>query len=70
MMMRITVEIDDKDLKDLKRYTGLRKKSPAVGAAVAEYLRRQKVDRLLKMIREGRVDYKTTNEEIERMWDD
>lgn len=67
-MMRITVDIDDKSLRELQRFTGLRKKSPAVNAAVAEYLRRQRVAQVIKMVREGKVDYQTTNEEIEA-WD-
>ncbi len=69
-MMRITVDIDDKSMRELQRCTGLRKKSPAVGVAVADYLRRRKVEQVIKMVREGKVDYQTTNEEIEKMWDD
>ena len=56
-MMRITVDIDDKSLKELQRFTGLRKKSPAVSAAVAEYLRVRKVEQVIKMVREGKVDF-------------
>lgn len=69
-MMRITVDIDDKSLKELQRFTGLRKKSPAVSAAVAEYLRLQKIEHIVKMVREGKVEYATTNAEIEAMWHD
>lgn len=69
-MMRITVDIDDRSLKELQRFTGLRKKSPAVSAAVAEYLRVRRIEHIVEMVREGKVNYTTTNEEIEAMWHD
>ena len=44
--------------------------SPAVGKAIAEYLRQQKINRVIRMVEEGKVNYTTTNEEIEAMWDE
>ena len=48
--MRFTVDIDDKMLKDLKRFSGTRKKSPAVSMAVADFVRRQKVEELIRRV--------------------
>ena len=64
--MRITVDIDDKALKDLKRYTGIRKKSPAVSRAVADYLRRQKVEEIIRTVNEGKVGYGLTADELKK----
>ena len=48
--MRFTVDIDDEMLKDLKRFAGVRKKSPAVSVAVADFVRRQKVEELIRRV--------------------
>ena len=64
--MRITVEIDDKDLKDLKRFTGSRKKSPAVSAAVEDYLRRRKIEDIIRRVNSGEVDFGLTFEELKK----
>lgn len=69
-MMRITVDIDAVDLSRLQKLTGKKKKSTAVHAAVEEYLRRRKVEEIVRAVREGRVDYGATNEELEASWDD
>lgn len=68
--MRITVSIADKDLKEIMRLTKARSKSAAVNAAVSNFLRTQKLGHILRMVREGKVDYTTTNDEVEAMWND
>lgn len=65
--MRITVEIDEKDLKEVMRLTLLKKKSAAIAAAVAEYLRLRRIDRIMTMVREGKIEYGYTNDELEAM---
>ena len=66
-MMRITVNIDDNELKEVMQMTGRKKKSTAVSAAVTEYLRLRRVDRLINRVREGQVGYGRSNEELESM---
>lgn len=68
--MRITISIDDKDLKEVMRLTKARSKSAAVNTAVSRFLRMQKLDHIQRMVREGKVNYTTTNDQIEAMWDD
>ena len=65
--MRITVDIDDNEMKEVMQVTGRKKKSTAVSAAVTEYLRLHRVDRLIRRVREGKVGYGRTNEELESM---
>jgi Arc/MetJ family transcription regulator len=64
--MRITVDINDELLDELSKITGIAKKSPAVAAAVNEYVRREKAREFGKLLREGAFDYPATNDEIER----
>jgi hypothetical protein len=68
--MRITVDIDENDLGRLQKLTGKKKKATAIQAALEEYLRMQRVEDIVRAVREGRVDYGTTNEEIEASWHD
>ena len=68
--MRITVSIDDKKLKEVMKLTGEKSKSAAVNAAVEEMIRMAKVRHVVAMAREGRMDYGSTNEEVEAMWND
>lgn len=68
--MRITVSVDDKDIKEVMRLTGEDSKSAAVSAAVGQYLRHKKIEHIQQMVREGKVNYTTTNDEIEAMWND
>lgn len=64
--MRITVEIDDKTLKEVHQETGIGKKSPAVNRALEVFLREAKKRRLIGMALGGRTDYRLTNEELEK----
>ena len=63
--MRVSVEMDEGTLNDLRRLTGKRKMSPAISRAVTEFVRRQRVRELGRLLREGAFDYPLTNEEIE-----
>jgi Bacterial antitoxin of type II TA system, VapB len=63
--MRITVELDEKNLDDLTKVTGIKKNSPAVAFAVRDFINRKKAKDFGRMLREGKFDYPATNEEIE-----
>lgn len=70
--MRITVELDESQLREVSRLTGISKTSPAVAAAVREYIRQKEREAFLKSVLAGETDYATTNEEIEDafQWDE
>ena len=52
-------------LNELRRLTGERKMSPAIGRAVTEFVRRQRVREFGRLLREGAFDYPLTNDDIE-----
>ncbi len=51
--MRITVDIDEKYLKELLALTGENKKSPAIAIAVKEFVNRRIARKFGSMLREG-----------------
>ncbi len=63
--MRITFEIDAKDLKKIQQITGQKKKSPAISRALADFLRMQEKRALIERALAGQTDYALTNEELE-----
>ena len=63
--MRITVDIDAQDLATVQRATGIRKRSPAVRKAVADYVRDLERKRFLQRVMEGKTDYVLSNEALE-----
>ncbi len=69
--MRITVELDEKQIQEVSRLTGIAKKSPAVAEAVQEFIRQKEREAFLKSVLAGKTDYTMTNEEIEKAtkWD-
>lgn len=67
--MRITVDIDADKLEEIRRITGLRKKSPAVNRALDMFLREMRKRGLLDRVREGKTDYPLTNEALEQLGD-
>ena len=70
--MRITVDLDDKDIAVVRRLTGIRKKSPAVALAVQEFIRQKERELFLKKVLAGETDYALSNDELEAAakWDD
>ncbi len=64
--MRITLNIDDKQLKEVQASTGLHKKSPAIERAVELYIRDVRKKKILQKVMEGKCDYSLTNEELEQ----
>ncbi len=63
--MRITIDIDEKLLREVQNLTGSTKKSPAVNRALEIYLRAERRRRLIEKVMSGRTDYLHTNEELE-----
>jgi hypothetical protein len=61
----MTVEIEEKDLNELTKVTGIKKNSPAVAFAVKDFINRKKAKDFGRMLREGKFDYPATNDEIE-----
>ena len=63
--MRITVDIDEAQLRAVQEATGQRKKSPAIRQALDEFVAERRRKRFLRKVMEGNVDYALTNEELE-----
>jgi metal-responsive CopG/Arc/MetJ family transcriptional regulator len=63
--MRITVDIAEKDLASVQKSTGIRKRSPAVRQAIADYVREMERKQFLRRVMDGQSDYRTSNEELE-----
>jgi metal-responsive CopG/Arc/MetJ family transcriptional regulator len=66
-VMRITVEIEDKIIRDAMELTGEKNKSPAIAKAVENYVKRMRAKELGQKLLEGYFDYPMTNEELEAM---
>jgi len=63
--MRITVEIDAKELRLIQQATGQKKKSPAVSKALSDYLRMQQKRVFIGRALRGETNYSLTNDELE-----
>jgi len=65
--MRMTIDIDEKQLALIQQATGIRKKSPAVREALGCYVQDLAKKRLLRKVLTGQTDYSLTNEELEEI---
>ncbi|WP_367872356.1 DUF2191 domain-containing protein [Luteolibacter sp. Populi] len=63
--MRLTIDIEEKDLEELMDLTGERKKGPAVIKAALEFARREKIRDFTKRVIAGEFDYPLTNDDLE-----
>jgi len=63
--MRITVEIDAKELRLIQQATGQKKKSPAVSKALSDYLRMQQKRVFIGRALRGETNYSLTNDQLE-----
>jgi Arc/MetJ family transcription regulator len=64
--MRITIDIDEKTLEEVMKFTGETKKGPALVKAASEFVRRQLNREFARKVMEGEfADYPMTNDEIE-----
>jgi len=69
--MRVTVEIDELSLHELKRLTHLDKISPAISFVVEDWLKQKRCSAFVGMVMEGHSDYGYTNDELEsKLYDD
>jgi Arc/MetJ family transcription regulator len=63
--MRITIDIDEKILAEVMKFTGETKKGPAVVKAATDFLRRGHLDDFTRRVMAGEFDYPMTNDELE-----
>jgi Arc/MetJ family transcription regulator len=66
--MKTTIDIPEKELRDVIRFTGAQTKREAVVAAVAEYNRRRRVRKVLGFL--GKMDGIMSQEELRRRRED
>lgn len=63
--MRVTVQIDESRLKKIQALTKQNKVSPAISAALDDYIKKEEKRAFIKSVLDGEIDYDLTNEEIE-----
>jgi Arc/MetJ family transcription regulator len=63
--MRITIDVDATDLKQIQKLTGQKKKSPAVSQALTKFLKLQQRQNFIERALAGGTDFSLTNEELE-----
>jgi hypothetical protein len=63
--MRVTIEVDASELKQIQKLTGQKKKSPAISQALSEFVRQQQKRQFIERALSGQTDYTLTNEELE-----
>jgi Arc/MetJ family transcription regulator len=66
--MKTTIDIPDKELRDVMKHTRAKTKREAVVAAVSEYNRRCRVEKVLGFL--GKMDGIMTQAELRRMRED
>jgi Arc/MetJ family transcription regulator len=68
-MMRITIELDENQLQSVLKATGQKKMSPAVSAALDEYLTMKRREEFVSLVMSGKTDYQASNDSLETMAD-
>jgi len=63
--MRITIDIDAKQLMRIQTITGQKKKSPAVSQALNAFLRQHERQTFVERALSGGTDFGLTNKELE-----
>lgn len=63
--MRTTLELDEKALDEVRKLTGEKNKGKAVNLALAEYIRRRKLDDLRKLL--GTLELEDNWRELEEL---
>jgi Bacterial antitoxin of type II TA system, VapB len=63
--MKTTIDIPERELRDAMKYTGARSKREAVVAALVDFNRRQRLQRLAQQF--GTFDEFMTQDELRRM---
>jgi Arc/MetJ family transcription regulator len=65
--MRITIDIDANELKQIQTITGEKKKSPAIVQALSRFLRQQQRQKFLERALSGQTDFSLSNDELEAL---
>ena len=65
--MRITIDVDATELKQIQKLTGEKKKSPAIAKALSRFLHQQHRQKFLERALSGQTDFSLTNEELEAL---
>ncbi len=65
--MRITIDVDANELKQIQKITGEKKKSPAIIQALSRFLRQQQRQKFLERALSGQTDFSLTNDELEAL---
>ena len=65
--MRITIDVDANELKQIQKITGEKKKSPAIAQALSRFLRQQQRQKFLERALSGQTDFSLTNDELEAL---
>ncbi len=63
--MRITIDVDANDLKQIQKITGEKKKSPAIAQALSRFLHQQERHGFIERALSGQTDFALTNDELE-----
>jgi len=63
--MRITIELDAKNMRRIQKITGQKKKSPAVNRALSEFIQQHQRRQFIERALSGQTDFSLTNEELE-----
>ena len=63
--MRVTIDIDARDLKQIQKLTRQNKKSPAISEALTEFIRLRQKRQFVERVLSGQTDYALTNQELE-----
>jgi metal-responsive CopG/Arc/MetJ family transcriptional regulator len=65
--MRITVDIEDEKLDALLKWTRQTKKSPAIAAAINEFIEHKQRQAFLDRVLAGETSYSASNEQVESL---
>ena len=63
--MRITVELDAENMRQIQRITGQKKKSPAVSRALSEFIQQHQRRQFIERALNGQTGFSLSNEELE-----
>lgn len=66
-MMRTTLNIDDQILQTVQKETGARTKTAAVHAALQDYVRRKKIEKLIQL--QGKIRFAIDAKTLRKGWD-
>jgi hypothetical protein len=65
--MRITIDVDATELKQIQKITGEKKKSPAIVQALNRFLRQEQRQKFLERALSGQTDFSLTNDQLEAL---